>query len=222
MPDFFGDEYYEKARSALKRVDGMALPEFLGGRVFNMLFREVFADELELRSHEMVDEVKEYMQSILQKLFEDACRAYPALLNNVKTSLVDEFLELKAEKAMEAVSNVVNAELGWLFTQDRAHTTLIANVRDMVRKVRQSETAATAVAEAGGRRVPDNATAVGEVPEAFIKTMVASKEAQDQDIRILQVGVPLACVQLYYRVLFQLHTHQTHSTWYCFAREKDT
>ena len=146
----------------------MALPEFLGGRVFNMLFREVFADELEPRSHEMVDEVREYMQSVLQKLFEDPCRAHPALLNEVKTSLVDEFMDFKAEKAMEALSNVVKAELGWLFTQDRAHTTTIANVRDMVHKVRQSETAAEAGVKAGVQSFPDNATAVGEVPEALI------------------------------------------------------
>lgn len=187
MPDFFGDEYYETARNALRRVDGMALSDLLAGRVFNVLFRKVFAAELEPRSHDMVDDVRTYMQSILQKLFEDACKAYPALLNEVKTSLVEEFMDFKAEQTADAVSNVVKAELGWVFTQDRAYTTTIANVRDMVRKVRLSEAASKATAEAGVESSPDSATAVGEVPEAFIKKMITSTKAKDQDIRNLQV-----------------------------------
>lgn len=203
MPDFFGDEYYETARNALRRVDGMALSDLLAGRVFNVLFRKVFAAELEPRSHDMVDDVRAYTQGILQKLFEGACKAYPALLNEVKTSLVEEFMDLKAEQTADAVSNVVKAELGWVFTQDRAYTTTIANVRDMVRKVRLSEAASKATTADGVESLPDSATAVGDVPEAFIKKMIASTKAKDQDIRNLQVCIigPPPCLRSHHHTV---------------------
>lgn len=54
VPDFFSQEYYQKASDALKRVDGMSLSNLLAGRVFNVLFREVFSVKLKPRSHKMV------------------------------------------------------------------------------------------------------------------------------------------------------------------------
>lgn len=166
----------------------MGLPDLLGGRVFNILFRKVFLGELEARSREMVDEVRTYMQSILQKMFGDACQAYPVLLDEVKTSLVEEFMDFKQEQTARAVSNVVNAELGWVFTQDRAYSTTIANVRDMVTNVRIVQAACRGLKDRGGCHPPVAATAVGDVPEAFINKMVASTTAEDEDIRNLQVG----------------------------------
>ena len=179
VPDFFDDEYYETVHNARRRVDGMALSDLLAGRVFNVLFRKVFDKELEPRSIDMVEDVRTYMQSILQKLFQTACREFPSLLNEVKTSLVEEFMDIKQEQTVEAVLNVVKAELGWVFTQDRAYATTIKNVRDMVRKVRVSEAP------------PESTTAVGEVPKEFIKKMIASKKEKDEDIRNVQVEYPV-------------------------------
>ena len=187
MPDFFDDEYYETARKALRRVDGMALPNLLAGRVFNLLFRKVFAKELEPRSTDMVEGVRTYMQSILQKLFQTACQEFPAFLNEVETNLVEEFMDFKQEQTVDAVLNVVQAELGWVFTQDPAYTTTIKNVRDMVQRVRLSEAVSRAATPARMWYIPDNATAVGDVPEDFIKKVIVSKKAKDQDIRNLQV-----------------------------------
>ena len=136
-------------RNALTRVDGMALPDCLGGHVVNILFRKVFKEELELRSIDMVERVRSYMQSILQKLFQTACREFPSLLNEVKTSLVEEFMDFKQEQTVEAVLNVVKAELGWLFTQHRDYTTTNTNVQDMVRNERLSEAVCQAATQAG-------------------------------------------------------------------------
>ena len=130
VPDFFDDEYYETVHNALRRVDGMALSDLLAGRVFNVLFRKVFDEDLEPRSIDMVEDVRTYMQSILQKLFQTACREFPSLLNEVKTSLVEEFMDFKQEQTVEAVLNVVKAELGWVFTQHRDYTTTNTNVQD--------------------------------------------------------------------------------------------
>lgn len=187
VPDFFGDGYYKTVRNALKRVDGMGLPDHLAGRVCDVLFQEVFANELEPRSEDMVDLVKEYMQSILKNLFEEACQAYPTLLNEIKTNLVEEFMEAKKLQAVEAVSNVVKAEMGWMFTQNRAYTATIKDVCDMVGKTRKSELASEAASDVGNSYEPEEAGAVGDVPKEFIKKMVASKEVKDQGIRKLQV-----------------------------------
>lgn len=219
IPDVFSDKYYETVRDALERVDGTALSDLLAGRVFNVLYRKVFVDELEPHSHDMVGRVRTYMQSILQNLFEDACQAYPALLNEVKTSLVDEFMDAKEEQASEAVLNVVKGELGWVFTQDSAYMTTIANVRHMVDNVRVYEAVSQATADAGLKSFwsPVIATAVGDVPEAFIKKLIACTEAKDEDIRNLQVGVaPCMCLQHRYSVLQHWHSH--HICVYCPGR----
>lgn len=166
----------------------MGLPDLLRGRAFNILFRNAFLGELEARSRDMVDEVRTYMQSILQKLFGDACQAYPVLLDEVKTILVEEFMDFKQEQTTQAVSNVVNAELGWVFTQDRAYSTTTANVRDMVTNVRIYQAACRMLEDRGGCHSPVAATTVGDVPEAFINKLVASTTAEDEGIRNLQVG----------------------------------
>ena len=174
-------------RNALTRVDGMALPDCLGGHVVNILFRKVFKEELELRSIDMVERVRSYMQSILQKLFQTACREFPSLLNEVKTSLVEEFMDFKQEQTVEAVLNVVKAELGWLFTQHRDYTTTNTNVQDMVRKERLSEAACQATGKSRYHYPLDSTRAVGEVPKEFIKKMVGGEKEKDDNIRKIQV-----------------------------------
>ncbi|CAM9885772.1 unnamed protein product, partial [Ectocarpus sp. 4 AP-2014] len=67
VPNFFTDEYNHKVCAAFKRVDGMALPNLLGGRVFSALFCEVFSEELGVRSEKLVEGVKDFMQDMLGK-----------------------------------------------------------------------------------------------------------------------------------------------------------
>ena len=155
VPGFFNDNYYETVSNALTRVDGMSLPDCLAGPAVNILFRNVFGEELEPRSIDMVECVRSYMQSILEKLFQTACREFPSLLNEVKTSLV-EFMDFKQEKTIEAVLNVVNAELGWVFTQHRDYTKTNTNVQDMVRKERLSEAVCQEATQAGRSHQQDN------------------------------------------------------------------
>lgn len=189
VPDFFGDEYYQTVSNALQRVDGMGLSDQLGGRVFNFLYRKVFAKELEPRSHKMVADVRKYMQSQLQRLFDDACQAYPVLLSVVKTSLVQQFMDFKQAKTEEAVSNVVRAELGWEFTQDRSYDATVVDVGDMVNRVRASQDTSEANKRAGLASSRFGAAAVGDVPKEFLDKMVASKGATEKGIRKTQVGV---------------------------------
>ena len=147
----------------------------------------MFEEELESRSIETVERVRSYIQSILEKLFQTACREFPSLLNEVKTSLVEEFMDFKQEQTVEAVLNVVKAELGWVFTQHRDYTTTNTNVQDMVRKVRVSEVASRATAQFGRSQRPESTTAVGEVPKEFIEEMVAGKKENDGNIHKIQV-----------------------------------
>lgn len=191
VPDFFSDEYYERARDALKRVDGMALSNLLSGRAFNILFREVFSEGLEPSSRHMVAIVKEYMERVLKTLFHKACEYYPGLLSEINGALVEEFMESKEKNTLKAVANVVNAELDWVFTQDRGYVKLIEDVREKVDQVRAEELCSKATKEADTKKsrftAPQADAGVDDVPSEFIQKMVSSKSGKDEGTRELQV-----------------------------------
>lgn len=132
------------------------------------------------------------MEGVLTALFEEACKHYPGLFNKIKVALVEEFMEHNEEITLTAVSNVVDAELGWLFTQDRAYDKVLADVREKVSTVRANEVSSTA-AGASGHPVPPShlAEAVGDVPLAFIQNMVARTDAKDEATHDTQVGTRL-------------------------------
>lgn len=192
IPDFFSDDYHQKVCGALRRVDGMALSNLLTGRAFNILFGEVFSENLEPRSLEMVATVKTHMERVLNTLFDNACEHYPGLLSELKGSLVEEFMEHNEQHTLKAVSNVVRAELGWVFTQDRGYARVIEDVREKVNRVRANEISSKA-ARAAGTRVDFNhqAEAVGDVPSEFIRKMVDSSDGKGEATRELQVGISL-------------------------------
>eukprot|EP00904_Undaria_pinnatifida_P011722 jgi/Undpi1/7680/HiC_scaffold_23.g10153.m1 len=193
VPDFFSDEYYERARDALKRVDGMALSNLLSGRAFNILFREVFSEVLEPSSRHMVAIVKEYMERVLKTLFHKACEYYPGLLSEINGALVEEFMESKEKNTLKAVANVVNAELDWVFTQDRGYVKLIEDVREKVDQVRAEELCSKATKEADTKKsrftAPQADAGVDHVPSEFIQKMVSSKSGKDEGTRELQVTI---------------------------------
>lgn len=116
VPDIFSDYYYEMVRNALKHVDSLSLSNLLVGRVFNVLFRYVFANKLESHSFKMVDIVKDYMEGVLNKLFEKASGCYPGQLNKIKAVLLQDIMEKNHEITVKGVSNVVAAELSCVFT----------------------------------------------------------------------------------------------------------
>ncbi|CAN0289596.1 unnamed protein product, partial [Ectocarpus sp. 13 AM-2016] len=168
VPNFFTDEYHHKVCAAFKRVDGMALPTLLGGRVFSALFCEVFSEELGIRSEKLVEGVKDFMQDVLGKLCDHTCAAHPVLLNELKTNLVEQFVDSKEASAKSAVENVVKGELGWVFTQDRSYEDTMRDVREMASRVRKSKVEHEATAGTDSQTIFELAKDVGTIPEAFI------------------------------------------------------
>lgn len=184
MPDFFTDEYHEKVIAACKRVDGMALTHLLHGRAFNPLFREVFAADLAPRSLALVERVNAYMQKALSTLCDRACPSgYPALLKQLKTNLIDGFMDSKEAMAKTSVKVAIKAELGWSFTQDPSYEDVLRRVHDMVIDMRNRRVAfdATATSESSGQLEPEPARAVGDVPKEFIEKMIACKGMGDEE-----------------------------------------
>lgn len=192
MPDFFSDDYHQKVITACKRVDGMALTHLLHGRAFNPLFREVFAADLAPRSLALVERVNAYMQKALSTLCDRACpQGYPALLKQLKTNLIDGFMDSKEAMAKASVKVAIKAELGWSFTQDPSYEEVLRRVHDMVIDVRNRRVAfdATKTTKASFVLEPEAARAVGEVPKEFIEKMIACKGMGDEEaIRKLQVS----------------------------------
>lgn len=196
LPDFFTDEYHEKVITACKRVDGMALTHLLHGRAFSPLFREVFAADLAPRSLALVEGVNAYMQKALSTLCDRACPSgYPALLKQLKTNLIDGFMDSKEAMAKTSVKVAIQAELGWSFTQDPSYEEILRCVHDTVIEMRNRRVAfdatAAAASESSGRQPPgpEPARAVGDVPKEFIEKMIACKGMGDEEaIYKLQVS----------------------------------
>lgn len=185
IPDFFSDEYHEKASAAISSVHGLTLSNFLPGYACDPLIREVFADELIPRSEQLVEDVRVYIQEVLTGLCEDACGAYPFLMNEIKTRLLDEFMNDTESKTKEAILNVCYPELGWTFTQNASYQTTLDEVETAVEVVRQTKAP-----------TDPNLGSVGEVdatpsgvPGAFIKQISDCGSKSDANaVRDLQVG----------------------------------
>lgn len=189
VPDFFSDEYYEKARGSFRRVDGMALSNLLAGRVFNALFREVFSGDLDHRSEELVEGVKAFMQETLGTLCGRACPAHPVLLNELKGNLVEEFIDAREAETKTAVANIIEAELGWVFTQDPSYEDTMRRVHEMVNTVRKSKVAHDITAGTENQSALEDVKAVGNVPADFISKMTDCTAMSEEDVtRDLQVS----------------------------------
>ena len=200
IPDFFDEEYHLKAGAALKRVDGMGLSNLLVGRVFNLMFREVFADDLACRSKDLVDKVRGYMRSILRELFERECAQYPALLKEMDTNLMDDFMDAKENMAMDTISSIIKAELGWAWTQNPLYLETSKNVQKMVDSARRGLIEAKAVAAHGAKYRHSSGMgpvaskspiqALDKVPAEFIDKMTSCESNCDEfTICSLQVSV---------------------------------
>lgn len=172
----------------------MALTHLLHGRAFSPLFREVFAADLAPRSLALVERVNAYMHEALSTLCDRACPSgYPALLKQLKTNLIDGFMDSKEAMAKTSVRVAIKAELGWSFTQDPSYEEVLCRVHDTVidtrnRRVASDATAAAAKSNARLLIDPEPARAVGDVPKEFIEKMIACKGMGDEEaIRKLQV-----------------------------------
>lgn len=91
-------------------MDGITLSNLRAGHVFNVLVREVFSRELADRSEKLVEDVKSVMEQTVGSLCEHFCAAYPILLNDLNTTLVEEFMDTKQRATKVVVANVIEAE----------------------------------------------------------------------------------------------------------------
>lgn len=172
VPDFFDNEYHEAATIAFQHVRGMALKNLLSNLAFDELFQSVFEHQLASRSEKLVEDIKAYMQTVLEKLCEHACKGHPALLKALKTNLVEDFMEVKEAKAKEAVGNIVDAELDWVFTQDRSYEETMEAVHTMVTDTRKSR----------AENTTHTLRAAGGVEAPFIEKMVACKDMSTEGV----------------------------------------
>ena len=174
VPQFFerdsclrGGPYLEKATRAYKLTEGMAPPDLRAGLAFDELFREIFSDnKVETRSQGLVEGVRRYMQTVLRRLFERECEDCPALLKEIDTILVGEFIKTKENKTLEVVSNAIKTGLDWAFTLDPLCLETIAGVQEMVDSERKNTLCSS--------------SSVGIVPGYFIDymTMIENKREE--------------------------------------------
>lgn len=179
----------------------MALSNLLSGRVFNALFCEVFHGELGDQSEQLVEDVEVFMQETLGKLCDRACAAHPVLLNELKVNLLDEFFEGEGAKAKTAVKNMIDAELRWVFTQDRSYGDTMRRVHRMVNEVRKSKVEHKSTAGTDKQPTLKPAKAVDGVPEKFISKMIDST-AMSEDDAIHDLQVASCCAKKPIHLLF--------------------
>lgn len=190
VPDYCSDEYHKKARATYGRVKGLTLTNLLASRVFGALFREVFSEDLSDRSEKLVEDVKEFMKQTLETLCDRACAGYPVLLNELKTNLIEEFIDWKEAATKTAVNNTLRAEIGWVFTQDRSYKETMQNVSSMVDTVRNNKVAYNATLYSDKKQALKTPEAVGCVSQEFIAAMAScSATSHENSIYDLQVSI---------------------------------
>lgn len=121
----------------------MGLPKILRGHMCDARIREVFTENLIPRSEKLVEDVRDYVKELLTELCERACGKYPLLLNEVKTRLLDEFVNDMERKTKEAVLNVCYPELDWAFTQNASYQATLKEVDEEVQRRAASLRSAT-------------------------------------------------------------------------------
>lgn len=188
VPDACSYQFRGKARAAFRRADGVTLPNLLTGRVFNTLFRGGFSDGLRDRSRKLVEDVKDFMQKRLGTLCDRVCAGYPVLLNELKTNLMDEFIDGKEAATKSLVNGAIRAEIGWVFTQDKSYEDTMQSVNSMVDAVRKSDAEYRATSSSSIRQSSRYAEAVGCVPAALIASIANCAATSDEECR-LQVSV---------------------------------
>ena len=136
-----------------------------------------------------MEQVKAFMQETLRTLCDRACSAHPALLNELKARLVQEFIDHREAETKTAVKNIIETELSWIFTQDPSYEDTIHRVNEMVNVVRRSEVAySSALRFTSSPSVREHAKAVGNVPADFISKMArCTAMSEDDDTYRLQV-----------------------------------
>lgn len=167
-------------------MKGVTLSNLLAGRVFITLFREVFSKGLSDCTDKLVEDVKDFMQKKLGTLCDRVCARYPVLLKELKTNLIQEFIDGKKAAAKSVIDSTIRAEIGWVFTQDQSYEDTIQKVNSMVGTVRQNEAVYQATMK---RSSPQEAEAVGCVPKSFIAEMVrCPATSEESSVRSLQVS----------------------------------
>lgn len=215
IPDFFSEDYHKKVATALERVDGMALPTLCSSRVCNALVREVFATEIASRSEELAESVADVILEALLNLCDNACSKYSNLRVRLKKNLLEDFIEHGRKKAKEAVLDVVEAEQGWVWTQNPSFWENVLKVQEHVNNARHEKIrneAQTSESEPpdSEENINDPHHFVGGVPQGFIKKMVNCQDSDSEDtVRRLQVGFKLAIISV--AEPFVLHSYETNN-----------
>ena len=183
----------------------MALSNLLAGRVFNALFREIFSGDLDDRSEELVEGVKAFMQETLGILCDRACSAHPVLLNELKANLVEEFIDAREAETKTAVANIIEAELGWVFTQDPSYEGTLSRVHEMVNAVRKSRLTHDITAGTEKQAALEHVKDVGDVPTGFITKMTNCTAMSEEDItRDLQVCALRGELEIHFHFIEEL------------------
>lgn len=121
IPDFFSEDYHKIALRAVDDVDGMALPDCLARRSIDGMFRDIFEQEMQCRSEALVEQVRRYMQQVLAELSETVCASCPKPLKTKIDDMAVAFLSEAELRCKDAISNLCQAELTWIFSLDPSY-----------------------------------------------------------------------------------------------------
>lgn len=132
IPDLLSEGCHTQLSEILKDVDGLSLSNFLGARVFNDLVRAMFDPALESHSQRLVERVRQHMQKVLKALCEQACASHSTRLKDLTSNSVEDFLDSKENEATAAVSNLCQAELEWIWTQNDQYMQTVRQVQALV------------------------------------------------------------------------------------------
>lgn len=209
LPDFFSDEFHRKASSALQRVEGMALPNFLAGRAFHSMVCDILGDQLSSRSDTLVECVREFMQRVLRTLCEHACANQPESLKSKVVQVITDLLDEKESSCKHIISKICQAELGWMFTQNESYKKTLSSVNAMVKSVAKSKInmGVLAAHRMRRRRRALRPRDTCGVPKHFIRNMVNATnmdmQTKDENQHLmatwdLQVGLslPSYCISI--------------------------
>lgn len=176
IPDLFSEDHYDEVSAQLKRVDGLSLSNFLGARVFDNLMRNMLAPELELRSQNLLEDVKTYMLAVLKALCEHTCSSHNPLLENLTSALAEDFLDSRKDEAETAVSNLCQAELAWIWTQNGHYTDTLHSVQATVKRTQENRLKQSLTGIVQGQE----ACAIGGVPDDFIEKLISAESGSEK------------------------------------------
>ena len=119
-------DYAEKVRKELKKVDGYTLPDLMTQRAV-MALASAEIDAFEGPTQDMLGEVHEYLSALCSVLVRKVFKIYPQLSDHVLT-VVDAMLDDSLDKCREQLSEQLAIESGEAYTLNHYYSDTVTKV----------------------------------------------------------------------------------------------